>query len=84
VTVGIRLRFFLVNTVVGRPVATLVEPLGLVGMKRMITDVQKFSPEAVARSWLSGAATGTELDTNMFSALSHQSQLAKKDEKRSS
>jgi Family of unknown function (DUF6489) len=34
--------------------------------KRMVADAQKFSPEAVARSWLSGAAIGTDWIPNMF------------------
>jgi Family of unknown function (DUF6489) len=47
--------------------------------KRLIDDVQKFSPEGIARSWLSGV--GAEWLPNMFSALAGQAQPAEKDKK---
>ena len=47
--------------------------------KRLITDLQKFSPEGIARSWLSGV--GAEWLPNMFSALAGQAQPAEKDKK---
>ncbi len=47
--------------------------------KRVIADVQKFSPEGIARSWLSGV--GVEWLPNMFGALAGQAQPAEKDKK---
>jgi hypothetical protein len=46
--------------------------------KRLIADVQKFSPEGIARSWLSGV--GAEWLPNMFGALAGQAP-AEKDKK---
>jgi hypothetical protein len=45
--------------------------------KRMVADVQKFSTEALARSWLSGA--GAQWMLSIFSALSRQAQPLEKD-----
>ena len=47
--------------------------------KRLIADVQKFSPEGIGRSWLSGV--GAEWVPNMFSALAGQTQPAEKGNK---
>jgi hypothetical protein len=41
--------------------------------------MQKFSPEGIARSWLSGA--GADWLPNMFGAFASQLQPAEKDEK---
>jgi Family of unknown function (DUF6489) len=46
---------------------------------RLIADMQKFSPEALARSWFSGA--GAEWLPNMFGALAGQAGPAGKDKK---
>jgi hypothetical protein len=43
--------------------------------------MQKFSPEGIARSWLSGV--GAEWLPNMFGALAGQVQAAEKDKKQS-
>ena len=48
---------------------------------RLIADMQKFSPEGIARSWLSGV--GAEWLPNMFGALAGQVQAAEKDKKQS-
>jgi hypothetical protein len=47
--------------------------------KRLVGDMQKFSPEGIARSWLSGA--GADWLPNMFGAFASQLQPAEKDEK---
>ena len=47
--------------------------------KRLIADVQKFSPEGIARSWLSGV--GSEWLPNMFGALAGQTQPVEKEKK---
>ena len=47
--------------------------------KRLVTDMQKFSPEGIARSWLSSA--GAEWLPNMFGALAGQVKPAEKDKK---
>jgi Family of unknown function (DUF6489) len=47
---------------------------------RMVTDAKKFSPEALARSWLSG---GADWIPNMFTALSRQAQSPEKGDKQS-
>ena len=47
--------------------------------KRLIADVQKFSPEGIARSWLSGASA--EWLPGMFGALAGQTRPAEKDKK---
>jgi hypothetical protein len=49
--------------------------------KRLVADMQKFSPEGIARSWLSGV--GAEWLPNMFGALAGQVQPAEKDKKQS-
>jgi hypothetical protein len=49
--------------------------------KRLIADMQKFSPEGIARSWLSGV--GAERLPNMFGAFAGQAQPAEKDKKSS-
>ena len=49
--------------------------------KRLVADMQKFSPEGIARSWLSGV--GAEWLPNMLGAFAGQAQPAEKD-KRSS
>jgi hypothetical protein len=49
--------------------------------KRLVTDMQKFSPEGIARNWLSGV--GTEWLPNMFGAWAGQTQAAEKDKKSS-
>jgi Family of unknown function (DUF6489) len=46
---------------------------------RLIADMQKFSPEGLARSWLSSA--GAEWLPNMFGALAAQTRSAEKDKK---
>jgi hypothetical protein len=50
--------------------------------KRVVADIQKFSPEGIARSWLSGA--GTEWPPNIFGAFAGQMQSSEKDKKPSS
>jgi hypothetical protein len=47
--------------------------------RRLIADMQKFSPEGIARTWLSGA--GAEWLPNMFNALAAQAQSMEKDKK---
>ena len=47
--------------------------------KRLIADMQKFSPEGIARTWLSGASA--EWLPNMFNALAGQAQSMEKDKK---
>jgi hypothetical protein len=47
--------------------------------KRLVVDMQKFSPEGIARTWLSGV--GAEWLPNMFSALAGQAQPTEKDKK---
>ena len=47
--------------------------------KRLIVDMQKFSPEGIARTWLSGV--GADWLPNMFGALAGQAQPAEKDKK---
>jgi Family of unknown function (DUF6489) len=47
--------------------------------KRLVVDMQRFSPEGIARSWLSGV--GGEWLPNMFGALAGQVQPAEKDKK---
>jgi len=47
--------------------------------KRLVADMQRFSPEGIARSWLSGA--GAEWVPNMFGALAGQVQPMEKDKK---
>ena len=47
--------------------------------KRLIADMQRFSPEGIARTWLSGA--GAEWLPNMFNALAGQAQSTEKDKK---
>jgi hypothetical protein len=47
--------------------------------KRLVADMQRFSPEGIARSWLSGA--GAEWVPNMFGALAGQVQPTEKDKK---
>jgi Family of unknown function (DUF6489) len=47
--------------------------------KRLVDDMQKFSPEGIARSWLSG--TGADWLPNMFGAFANQLRQAEKDEK---
>ena len=49
--------------------------------KRLIADMQKFSPEGIARTWLSGV--GADWLPNMFGALAGQAQSAEKDKKQS-
>jgi hypothetical protein len=49
--------------------------------KRLVADMQKFSPEGIARSWLSGV--GAEWLPNMFGAFAGQAQPAEKDKKSS-
>jgi hypothetical protein len=49
--------------------------------KRLVADMQKFSPEGIARSWLSGV--GAEWLPNMFGAFAGQGQPAEKDKKSS-
>ena len=44
--------------------------------KRLVADMQRFSPEGIARSWLSGV--GGEWLPNMFGALAGQVQPAEK------
>jgi Family of unknown function (DUF6489) len=46
---------------------------------RLIADMQKFSPEGIARTWLSGA--GAEWLPNMFGALAGQARSAEKEKK---
>jgi hypothetical protein len=46
---------------------------------QMVANAKKFSPEALARSWFSGA--GAEWIPNMFAALSRQAQSSEKDNK---
>ena len=48
---------------------------------RLVADMQKFSPEAIARTWLSGV--GADWLPNMFGALAGQAQSAEKDKKQS-
>jgi hypothetical protein len=45
----------------------------------MVAAAKKFSPEALARSWLTG---GAEWMPNIFSALSRQTQAPEKEDKR--
>jgi hypothetical protein len=47
--------------------------------KRLIADVQKFSPEGIAQGWLSGV--GAEWLPSMFGALAGQTRPAEKDKK---
>jgi hypothetical protein len=47
--------------------------------KRLIADMQKFSPEGIARTWLSGA--GAEWLPNTFNALAGQARSMEKDKK---
>jgi len=47
--------------------------------KRLIADMQKFSPEGIARTWLSGV--GADWLPNMFGAFAGQTQSAEKDKK---
>jgi hypothetical protein len=47
--------------------------------KRLIADMQKFSPEGIARTWLSGV--GAEWLPNIFNALAGQAQSIEKDKK---
>ena len=49
--------------------------------KRLIADMQRFSPEGIARTWLSGA--GADWLPNMFGAFTGQTQSAEKDKKQS-
>jgi Family of unknown function (DUF6489) len=49
--------------------------------KQLVAGVQKFSPEGIARSWLTGV--GSEWLPNMFGALAGQAQPAEKDKKSS-
>jgi len=49
--------------------------------KRLVADMQKFSPVGIARSWLSGV--GAEWLPNMFGAFAGQAQPAEKDKKSS-
>jgi hypothetical protein len=49
--------------------------------KRLTVDMQKFSPEGIARTWLSGV--GADWLPNMFGALAGQVQPAEKDKKQS-
>jgi len=49
--------------------------------KRLVADMQKFSPEGIARSWLSGV--GAEWLPNMFGAFAGQAQPTEKDKKSS-
>ena len=37
--------------------------------KRMMANLEQFSPEGLARSWLSGAPAGADWIPNMFNAL---------------
>jgi hypothetical protein len=46
--------------------------------KRLIADMQRFSPEGIARTWLSG---GAEWLPNMFGVLAGQAQPTEKDKK---
>jgi len=46
---------------------------------RLIADMQKFSPEGIARTWLSGV--GADCLPNMFGALAGQAQSVEKDKK---
>ena len=48
---------------------------------RLIADMQKFSPEGIARTWLSGV--GADWLPNMFGALAGQAQSAEKEKKQS-
>jgi hypothetical protein len=47
--------------------------------KRLVGDMQKFSPEGIARTWLSGV--GAEWLPNMFGGFAGQAQSAEKDKK---
>jgi hypothetical protein len=50
--------------------------------KRLVADMQRFSPEGIARSWLTGV--GAEWLPNMFGALVGQAQPPEKEKKPSS
>jgi hypothetical protein len=50
--------------------------------KRLVADMQRFSPEGIARSWLTGV--GAEWLPNMFGALAGQAQPPEKEKKPSS
>jgi hypothetical protein len=51
------------------------------GEKRLVADMQRFSPEGMARTWLSGV--GAEWLPNTFGALAGQVQPVEKDKKQS-
>ena len=51
--------------------------------KRMIAEVERFSPDALARSWFSGATIGADWMPNLFTALRERQATEKADRKKS-